>query len=150
MCKQNTNKRLSNWLHHGYVQLWNPHADYLPVNLFLIIIHVYKLSSLGMGRRTSCIRNEQTVAAAAYRSGHEFIHEKKKPIHERTPASPPCLPWEQTFMKTFPQNRNNRIIIRSRNHLHHSYICCLANVAPSSPNPMQYYCNFIYPMDMCK
>ncbi len=48
--------------------------------LFLIIIHVYKLSSLGTGRRTSCIRDEQTEAAAAHGSGHEFIHGEKSPF----------------------------------------------------------------------
>lgn len=60
------------------------------VDLFLIIIHVYKLTSHGTGHRTSCIRDEQTTTAATFRSGHEFIHgEKKKPHpHKRAPLPP--------------------------------------------------------------
>lgn len=73
------------------------------VDLFLIIIHVYKLTSHGTGHRTSCIRDEQTMTAAAFRSGHEFIHGEKNPSTQEAPLSPLCLPGEQTFMKTFPQ-----------------------------------------------
>ena len=60
-----------------------------PSTCSLIIIHVYKLSSLGMGRRTSCIRDEQTEAAAAHRSGHEFIHGEKSPSAQRLPSASP-------------------------------------------------------------
>ena len=101
-----------------------------PSTCSLIIIHVYKLSSLGMGCRTSCIRDEQTEAAAAHRSGHEFIHGEKSPS---CPASPLCLPREQTFMKTFPQNHYNGITIPSSLYLRHRCICCAANPPPGQP-----------------
>lgn len=63
----------------GKACLWKPDADYLPVDLFLIIIHVYKLSSLGTGHRSGCMRDEQTATAGAHRSGHAFIHGETKP-----------------------------------------------------------------------
>lgn len=48
------------------------------------------------------------------------------------PASPLCLPREQTFMKTFPQNRYNSITIPSSHYLRHDCICCSAN-PPTNP-----------------
>ena len=141
-------------MHTGQVRLWNPHADYLPVDLFLIIIHVYKLSSLGTGRRTSCIRDEQTEAAAAHRSGHEFIHGEKSPSAQRAPrTSPLCLPREQTFMKTFPQNHYNSITIPSSLYLRHDCICCSADPPPnqaSQPPTTHPHHHFLYPTDVTK
>lgn len=45
----------------GGPHLRDPHADYLPVDPFLIIIHVDKLPSPGTGAAaTGCMRDEQT------------------------------------------------------------------------------------------
>lgn len=74
LCKQNANRRPPKWPNRGEECLWSLNADYLPVDLLLIIIHVYKLSSLGKGQGSGCIRDEQTGAAIAHSAGHEFIH----------------------------------------------------------------------------
>lgn len=59
----------------------------------------------------------------------------KEPIQARgpLPASRPCLPREQAFMKTFPQNHNNSITIPSSRYLRHDCICYSANFEPSAP-----------------
>lgn len=121
-------------MHARQVCFWSPHAHYLPVDLVLIIIHVYKLSSHGTGRRTSCIQDEQTATAWAHRSGHghEFIHSKTSPSSQG-PASPLCPSREQTFMKTFPQNLYISITIQSSCYLHHDRIVALPTLQPTNP-----------------
>lgn len=143
LCKQNANERPPNSRQKGWVCLCIPHADYLPVDLFLIIIHVYKLSSLGTGHRTSCIGDEQTGCSSIQEWTWIYSWQKQS-IHPRAPVSPLCLPWGQTFMKTFPQNHNhNSITIPSGNCLRHECICCSANTAPLNPN-------HLYAMDVAK
>lgn len=57
-----------------------------------------------------------------------------KRAHPRKgPASLLCLPREQTFMKTFPQNHYNSITIPSSHYLRHDCICCSANPPPNQP-----------------
>lgn len=53
-------------------------------------------------------------------------------------ASPVCLPGEQTFMKTFPQNLYNSITIPGSRYLRHDCICCSAktsNRPTAAPSP---------------
>lgn len=113
----------------------------------------------GRAAEPGCIRDEQTeaAAAAAHSSGHEFIHAEKNPSTKRVPRlTPPlCLPREQTFMKTFPQNHYNSITIPSSRYLRHDCICCSANPPTQTPQHLQrrrhhHRHHFLYTADVTK
>lgn len=80
----------------------------------------------------------------------------KRTHPQKGPASPLCLPGEQTFMKTFPQNRYNSITIPSSRYLRHDCICCSAN-PPTNPQAIPTHCtaaaasrHLLYPANVTK
>lgn len=118
-----------------WARLWDPHADYLPVDLLLIIIRVYKLSSPGRweGGGGGGLQSQLHTrwANRGYSSEREWtwIYSWCK----EPPTTGPLrlrlgLPREQTFMKTFPSNHYNSISIPGSRYLCHDCICCSSNL----------------------
>ena len=58
---------------------------------------------------------------------------QQRPICREAPASPPCVPWEQTFMKTFPESHYNSIAIPGGSYLHHDCNLCFFFCSLTSP-----------------
>lgn len=82
-----------------------------------------------------------------------FMLKRTHPRNGSHVSPPPlCLPREQTFMKTFPQNHYNSITIPSSRYLRHDCICCSANPPTQTPQHLQrcHHHHFLYTADVTK
>lgn len=93
-----------------------------------------------LGRAAEPAAYEMSKQRLQQRTGVDMNLFMVKRTHpHKGPASPLCLPREQTFMKTFPQNRYNSITIPSSHYLRHDCICCSAN-PPTNPPAIPTHC----------